>query len=221
MTNAPSAADQIRGEALMRRADDLTAFRQDTSPIIGLALAVTDSEYLTTAAILGEVYTDYKDGSEARKGAAILGVETSIEGAIEDPKADKTLANSLMLGLIVRFIRHKNIPDAAVVAANYIASKNRDRNMQENRDLALEHNLDPKALPINKVKFLAQMVGNLLLSSPFSRNKRVKQIGLTALTGGTIIGIVGERIFRNKVHKAIQKNELKWALECPDTLPAT
>ena len=221
MNSVPSIEEQIRGRELMQHAHELTAFREDTSPIIGVALAVTDSTYLTTGAILYEVYTDYKDGEEARRGAALLGTETSVEGALNDPAADKTLANSLMLGHMVRFLRQRNPLGAAILAANYIASKQRDAKMKDNRELAVEYGLDPKAIPINKVKFAAQMAGNLLLSSPFSRKKLIRRVGFSALTGGTLVGMVGERLFRNRVRKAIAEKEFALAANCPDTLSAS
>lgn len=221
MDHTLSPEDRIRGEMLMHRADDLTEFRALTSPFVGVGIALTHSEYFVTAAVLAEIYTDYKDGSDARKGADILGVETSVDGAIEDPKADKILANSLMLGHLCRFVRRKDPVGAAIVAGNYFISRRRDDNMQNDRDLAIEHGVDPKAIPINKLKFLLQMVGNTMLSSPLSRNKRIRMIGLSALSGGTAIGLVGERIFRRRVQNAIKLEEQTQAEACPYAVSTT
>lgn len=221
MENTLSPEQFAHGMARMQFGNRLTALRAIASPFVGASLALTESEYVATGFILGGIYTDYKDGSEARAGAEILGIETTIEGAIADPAADKIMANSLMLGHVIRSLRRMDPVGAVIVAGNYVVTKRRDEQMQHDRDLALEHGVDPKAIPINKLKFALQMIGNTVLSSPFSRNRRVRLIGLSALSGGTAVGLVGERIFRHRVLNAIEQNNQNRAEACPYAVPGT
>lgn len=209
----------MRGVYLMERANRWTALRHDTSPIVGFAIAATDDTIWTSIATAAEIYSDYKDGKDARAGAALLGIETSLEGALSDPEADKVLVNSIMIGLFARYIRHRDFAGAAVVGANYYVSRWRDGNMEKNRALALLNNVDPKAIYINKVKTALQLASELALTGPASRNKACRNIGLVALSCGTALGVIGERVFRGRVKKAILKDEIAWARACPDTIP--
>src|SRR5690606_38510065 len=99
--------------------------------------------------------TDALDGIDARKGAALLGTETTPAGAISDPAADKKLTNGLLLGLTGRFIRQRDYLSASVVVSNYVITQLRDKRMARNRQLISDYGLNPdelKAKKINKIK---------------------------------------------------------------------
>lgn len=208
--------DAERGTYLMARADRLTAFRARSAPILGALLAVTDEGWVTTAAIAGEGYTDWQDGHDARAGAELLGIETTVEGALEDPAADKKLVNSLCLGLAVRFFRQGDYGGTAVLAANYAVTQWRDRRMAEDRLAAQASGVSPKAIVINKAKTAFQLVGEGMLASPLAKKRFYRSVGLGVFSTGTALGVAGQQIFRNRVRNHIRAARTQNAASCPD-----
>ncbi len=220
MSEGLSSEDRQRGQHLMARANALTDFRIESAPVLGAIIAATNESWITTAAFGVEAYTDWQDGNDARKGAKILGIVTTIAGAIKDQKADKDLVNNVLLGLTARFIRQDDYTSSAILGANYAVLRWRDKKMAEDRQLALEHGIDPKAILINKVKTDFLLGGEAILSSPPAKNRLYRTIGLGVLTAGTALGVAGERIFNRRVRRQLLLNQLKQAAACPDVIPS-
>lgn len=198
-------ATRLRGEAYIKRAHDLTHLRSDISPYVETVIASTDEDLAVTALVAGIMATDGGDGYYARKGAALLGIPTSAEGAVEDPEADKRLVNAIMRGLIARWCRQGDFRSAAIMSVNLAASHWRDERMAKNRALVTESGLDSgmlKAIPTNKFKTALQMESVLVAMSSQGRTRRK---ALQAFTAGTFTGMVGERQYRRNVHKLLKK----------------
>jgi len=194
-----------KGTAYVERAHGLTQFRSDVSPYIETAIAATEEDLAVTALVAGVMATDGADGYYARKGAALLGVPPSEEGAIKDPEADKQLANVIMRGLIARWCRQRDFGSAAIMAANLAASHWRDKRMSENRVVVTESHLNPqmlKAIPTNKLKTALQMKAGLVAMS--SNKGRTRRRALWTFTAGTLTGIAGEYQYRRNVQKLLK-----------------
>lgn len=218
MTHYPSEGDISQGLALIEEADRLTQLRYDLSPILGIGLALTDSTVLTSIVSAQLIVTDWEDGKKARQGAELAGTETTLDGAINDPAADRRLSLSSTIGLAARFFRQGNYGGSAIMTANATAGIWRERRMKINRALALEHKLDPKAIAINKAKFALIMTGNFVLGSPLTKNRTCRRLGFAALSAGTAVGIIGERVFRNRISNAIAAKDNSIAEQCPYTV---
>lgn len=188
-----------RGEALIRRADRLTHLRATLSPYLGEAVALTDEHWATSGANALMLYSDWADGHKARKGSDMLGIPTTTEGAIKDPKADKIFINSMLGGLASRYVRQGDFLSAGIVGINFVATIIRDRNIAADRTFALSHDLDPKAIPINKLKMDFQAIGIQVLTTPYAKQAKVRRAALGVLTLGTCVGIYGQRTFRRKL----------------------
>lgn len=201
-------ATTARGEMFIRWAFKATNLRADSAIPLGLAVATTDENWPVAIAAAGSMATDAVDGMLARKGATMLGIDTSSEGAVKDPQADKDLMNGLMAGLCFRYLRQLRPLSAAVVGANYLASQYRDRRMSEDRALVVSHQLDPKqlkAIHINKAKMGIQSAAVEALISPLTRKTPYRVKALAVLSLGTATGWIGERIFRQRTLALIAK----------------
>jgi len=197
-------ATRAQGEMHIRRAHAYTEFRRCSAPIVGAIVAATDENWLVTIAVAADMATDGLDGRDARKGAKILGIPTSPEGAVEDPKADKALADNLMRGLVSRYLRQKDFGSAAIMGINLGVSHWRDGKMAENRRLIEETGVNSdalKAIPINKLKTATQMAASLAALQ--SSDKRTRRAAVWAFTAGTLIGVIGERQYHTRVQKLI------------------
>lgn len=212
------AGRAVVGEYLMRRADMWTRVRKETSPILGAVIAGTDASWITTVAFIGEVATDTLDGLDARAGAKLLGIETTVKGALADPEADKILVNCTELGLGARFLRSGDYKSFGVLAVNYVVSQRRDNNMAVDRSLAALYGYDPKAILPNKIKTGFQLTGLGILVSPKSEDLRWRHLGLGIITAGTVLGIVGQRMYRHRVRNYAAAKHEESALACPDEI---
>ncbi len=216
MSNQNLTEIQMRGEQLMRDANALTAFRAETAPYLGGWIAVSNDSWPTAwptslfTAI--ELYTDWADGYKARKGSAMRGVETTLQGALEDPRADKRFINSMLGGLSVRYLRQGDFFAAAMVGANLAATAVRDKAMNDDREFAVKNNLNPKAIPINKLKMDFQAVAVLALTTPFARRHRFKYASIGMMTVGTLVGNYGQRVFRKKLYAQLSEREPKYEI---------
>lgn len=196
-----------KGIMYVERAHELTHFRSEVSPYIETVIATTDEDLAVTALVASVMATDGADGYYARKGAALLGVPPSEKGAVEDPEADKQLANAIMRGLIARWCRQKDFGSAVIMAVNLAASHWRDKRMSENRALVTEAHLDPqmlKAIPTNKLKTALQMKASLVAMS--SSKGRTRRRALRTFMAGTLTGIAGEYQYRRNVQKLLKDN---------------
>jgi len=205
------------GEFLMRRADRLTKFRSETSPALGAILGGTDEMWETTILFGAEVLSDGLDGMDARAGAKLLGIETTDQGAIDDPAADKVLVNSTLLGLGSRYLRRQDYLGFGVLSLNYAVNKWwRDPRMAENREEALKIGYDPKAILSNKAKTAILLSGLGILVCPLAKQEQYKKIGLGLVSLGTITGIAGEKVFRRRVQNHKHALSAEMTAACPD-----
>lgn len=207
---------QKTGELLIWGGNVATKFRDKTSPYYGVYVALTEESLESTIFYGVEVASDGLDGTLVRSGSKLLGIDTTDEGAIADPKADKKLVNSTELGLVFRYIRHQDYTGFAVLAVNYVVSKWRDQRMQNDRDLALQMDYDPKAIGVNKVKSGLQFLGQSILVSRLAKQELYKKIGLGIISAGTILGVVGENIYRGRVQSHMYAIDAAIAAGCPD-----
>lgn len=199
--------DRERGEAHIARAHALTEFRRQSAPPVE-AMAAGNGNVLAAVATGAVMTTDAFDGRYARQGAELLGIPTSPEGALEDPRADKAVVDGIMRGLLARYIRQRNYLSALVMGANLAASHWRDGNMAKDRALVEEHGVDSemlKAISTNKTKAAGQMVAGLAAIG--SDNARVRRGALGAFSAATFTGIIGERQYRNRIHKLIKSKQ--------------
>ncbi|GAC1386592.1 MAG: hypothetical protein NVS1B7_4060 [Candidatus Saccharimonadales bacterium] len=198
-----------KGTQLLTRANQLTKFRSITSPYLGIATACLNESWMVCAADVAEITTDILDGHEARRGAHLLGTETTAEGATDDPKADKRFINAKLGGLGIRYLRQRDFTAASIVGVNLGISLYRDRKMEQDRSLVKLYNCNPevlKASKINKSKMAIQTAGVIMLSSPLTREKSLRKRGLAILTVGTVFGLAGEAAYRRTVHRLIKKD---------------
>ncbi len=214
MTQEYESPEQQRGYDLINRGHMLTKFRHDTSPLLGAYIAVSDENHATTAIHAGEIITDWLDGRYARAGSEILGIDTSERGKIDDPKADKRLVGSVILGLTARYARRGDRAGATICAANALVDYWRNKRMDESRALAISVGISPGATKINKAKMALQSSGELILTSKAAKKPLVRNIGLAAMSIGTGIGIIG----RHQFHKSVLDRQQLNAAACPDTI---
>lgn len=213
MQNQDPTDIQLRGEQLIREANALTAFRAVTAPYLGSWVAASNdtwpTAWPTTLFTAYELYTDWADGYKARKGSAMRGIETSIQGALDDPRADKRFINSMLGGLSTRYLRQGEFLEAAFVGANLLATIARDKAINDDRDFALNNALNPKAIPINKLKMDFQAIAVLALTTPYAKHRRFRRAFLGIMTVGTVVGLYGQRVFRKKLHAQLDDRELR------------
>lgn len=214
MTSENTPANEKRGHELINRAHMLTKFRHESAPALGAYIAISDESHVTSAIHTAEVVTDWLDGYYARAGANILGIETTEKGKIDDPKADKRLVGSVLLGLTVRYARRGDWRSAAVCGANSAVDTWRNKRMDNSRAAALKNGVSPAAITINKAKMAIQASAELLLTSKAARGPKAKTLGLVALTVGTTIGVAGQL----KFHRNVMQQQRANALACPDKI---
>lgn len=205
------SADEQHGHDLVNRAHLLTKFRHDSSPVLGAYIAVADENHVTSVIHAAEVVTDWLDGYYARAGSKILGIDTTERGKIEDPKADKRLVGSVLLGLTVRYARRKELFASSVCGVNAVVDRWRNQKMENSRALALETGVSPGAININKAKMALQSGAELLLTSTAAQKPVIKKLGLTALSMGTAVGVIGQM----KFHRMVLAQQNSNALACP------
>lgn len=200
----------------MRRADMWTDLRANTAPLVGALIASTEESWRNVGIETAEYITDFLDGRDAKSGATKLGIPTSVEGKIKDPLADKALTNGIAGGLTMRYIRRGQMHEAVTTGVNMLALAVRDRRQEKHRNRALEANVDPAAISINRAKTALQGISLTALEIPqIARSSRLRWLALGAFTTSTIMGIYGEKKFGASVEQQIKS---KHAAQCPDEI---
>ncbi len=194
------------GNFLVRSANFLTDVRRYTAPILGVAIAMTDENVPTTAALLASEATDAVDGTLARAGAKALNVPTKPDNALRDSEADKALAYSAMAGLAARYMRQRRFGSATLIATNLWATRRRDKVMAEHRAKIGINALDPdlvKAIPINKAKTGLQFASLNVLASPAAESTKHRLRALALLTSSTVVGHIGQKLYSREIERAM------------------
>lgn len=205
-TTSYESPEQHSAELYQSLGDGLTNAREQLAPVVGGALALTEPNWPVTAFAALTQLTDMADGRLVRKAAALRGYGIQTDGAEQDPRADRKLTNAEIGGLAIRALRAGDTRAGAVLGANLLVSQWRNTRMEQNRQAIKDNGLDPhelRAIKINKTKMWLQSLALTTLASPLSRHKKVRTGALITLSAGTATGVIGERIFRNRVQRLI------------------
>lgn len=234
----PGHEEIIRHKAnnLQSKADRITAFRNKYAPVLGTAIALTKANWVTTAFTAHMWYGDRRDGKHAKSAqsemAKITGkIEPLSDGHIKDPEADKKHFWSQLGGLFVRSVIQRDLKTTLVTAGVGVATYWRDKKMAEMRHFVTDHGLDipvpgyediegltisVAAINANRAKTAGQAISETIIGSPLSNNDSLKNYALGSLAASTLLGVVGYREYRQRVHDTYNTREAYFASRCPD-----
>ncbi len=149
-----SEAEIRRGYRMRRTANFLCKLRIAAAPLV-FAYTVKHPEYQSWAfgGLMGGLQaTDKLDGYLGREGSAILGEDTTPEGARLDQQSDKTLMHATLGGLALREMMNSTYGLGLFYATNQVVAGIRDWRVNRWRNIGDEHGIDTKARPYGKWK---------------------------------------------------------------------
>lgn len=230
LTNGQQEIIRYRANKLQAKADKITAFRKKYAPFLGVAIAITEPNWATTACSANMWRGDYSDGKYAKQGqkemSKITGkLEPLSNGHIEDPKADKIHFWSQLGGIFVRAARNRDLKTATATAAVGITTIWRDKRMAETRQFVLDNQLHEEtvgsekltvsvaAINANRFKTAGQAISETVLISPISENETAKNLALGGLVISTALGIYGYYQYKHRVENIYSQRQAFLSIE--------
>lgn len=195
-----------KAQSLHRAAMLLSHLRRDSSIALGIYRTMIEPDWTLAAVNAGIALTDKADGYMARKAAALLGQDTSPEGAKLDQEADKWFYYGQMGGMAIRKLVESKPSESLFLVANMAVVTLRDYKMAEVRREAAARNLDVRAQKHGKYKTALQMGAILLGSSPIARNEQGRRLVNTLVLAGTVQSIISYRSFKKSMQPDLPSN---------------